>query len=148
MRVWWVCSYLYDLYQMTLITTKKKWTLTILTGIFDGVQMTTNDNSWYPVPSNYASKSMLVPWDMLKLVIEDDGTLVYKLIKCISRKHIRGIVHKKENQFFALWSDNQNYKLNTASVTFHKAKCGDEVWLVINPQSDYTYAALETVLKD
>lgn len=88
--------------QMMLTAIRKKASITMLTGIFDGLQMTTNDGSQYPVPSNYASKSMLVPGDILKLSIEEDGNLVYKLIKSASRKHIRGIIHKKDNQFLAL----------------------------------------------
>ncbi len=145
-----VYHYLLDAALMTLITQihNKKWTLTILTGIFDGVKLVTNDSFDYPIPSNYISKSMLVPGDLLKLSIHTDGSLVYKLIKTAPRTHIRWILHRKENQYLALWSNNLNYKLNTAAVTFHKAQCGDEVCLVINESSKYHYAALESIIKN
>lgn len=101
----------------------------------------------YPVPYNYASKSKLIPWDTLKLTVYEDWSMVYKLIKSAPRKSIKGILHKKDNQYLALWSDNNNYSLNSAAVTFHKGQCGDEVCLVINETWVYNYAALELVLK-
>lgn len=126
----------------------KKWTLTILTGVFDGIKLTTNDRFEYPIPSNYISKSMLIPGDQLKLTIHSDGSLVYKIIKLAPRKHIRGILHRKDNQYLALWSNNLNYRLNSAAVTFHKAQCWDEVCLVINEWSKYHHAALESIIKN
>lgn len=126
----------------------KKWTVTILTGFFDGVKLVTDDHFDYPIPSNYISKSMLVPGDLLKLSIHSDWSMIYKVIKAAPRIHIRWILHRKENQFLALWSNNLNYKLNTAAITFHRAQCGDEVCLVINEESKYHYAALESIIKN
>ena len=47
----------------------------------------------------------------------------------------------------ALCSDNQNYILNNAAITFFKAKSGDEVCIVINGKEKYEYGALEYIVK-
>ena len=49
-------------------------------GKFDGTFMVANDGKMYPVPMNYASKTKLIPGDMLKLRIMEDGKLIYKVI--------------------------------------------------------------------
>ena len=119
----------------------------MITGMYDGSCMITISEEEYPVPANYASKSMLVPGDKLKLAINKDGSLIYKLIQQAPRTHIMGIIHKKNNKYMALGADNKNYSLNTAAVTFFKAQCGDEVCMIINQNSEVNHAALECVLK-
>ncbi len=116
-------------------------------GIFDGKDMVTASDT-YPVPANYASKSMLIPGDTLKLSIKADGEMMYKLIKSAPRKHLKGILHKKGVITMALWSDNENYMLNSAAVTFHKWKPGDNVSIIINAEEAYPYAALECVFRE
>lgn len=120
---------------------------TLITGTYDGSCMITLSEEEYPVPANYASKSMLVPGDSLKLAIQSDGTMIYKLIKAAPRTHLMGIIHKKNNKYMALGSNNKNYNLNTAAVTFFRAQVGDEVCLIINPESEHMHAALECILK-
>ena len=58
----------------------------VIEGVFDGQNMVGPDNKQYPVPANYASKSKLVQWDVLKLTIADDGSFIYKQISPIERK--------------------------------------------------------------
>ncbi|HMY80535.1 MAG TPA: hypothetical protein PLW93_00885 [Candidatus Absconditabacterales bacterium] len=120
----------------------------VLTGLYNGLYFVTHDSDeQYPVPANYASKSMLIPGDELKLIIGSDGSLIYKLIKPAPRKHIKGILFKKDNTFIALGSDNQNYQLNTAAVTFFHGKPSDELGLIVHKDKVYGYAALESIIK-
>jgi hypothetical protein len=54
----------------------------VIEGVFDGQNMIGPDNKTYSVPANYASKSKLIPGDVLKLTILDDGSFVYnKLVQ-------------------------------------------------------------------
>ncbi|MFA7284397.1 MAG: hypothetical protein WC004_01065 [Candidatus Absconditabacterales bacterium] len=122
----------------------KKYTIE---GIFDGREMAT-ETDVYPVPANYASKSMLIPGDNLKLTIKSNGEMIYKIIKPAPRKHLKGILHKKGTITMALGSDNNNYTLNSAAVTFHKGKPGDEVSIIINAEEQHQYAALENVFRE
>lgn len=49
---------------------KKSSFVQILTGFYNGLYFLTHDSDeQYPVPANYASKSMLIPGDELKLTI-------------------------------------------------------------------------------
>lgn len=116
-------------------------------GIFDGKEMITENDS-YPVPANYASKSMLIPGDILKLTIKSNGEMIYKVIQAAPRKHLKGILHKKWSIMMALGSDNNNYILNAAAVTFHKGKPWDEVSIIVHAEQEYQYAALEYVFRE
>lgn len=129
-----------------LSLTKENYTMQHIMGYYDGKNMIA-DGEEYMVPANYASKSMLIPWDKLKLIIKDDGLMQYKLIAPAPRLHIKGILHKKDNKYMALGSDNANYILNIAAVTFFKWQCGDEVGLVINKDGGYEYGALEYITR-
>ena len=62
--------------------------------------MTGTDQKKYPVPLNYSSKTKLVPGDILKLKILEDGKFVYKLIQPIERKHIRATLSKTDDNKF------------------------------------------------
>jgi hypothetical protein len=81
------------------------------------------DQKKYPVPLNYSSKTKLVPGDILKLKILEDGKFIYKLIQPVDRKHIRATLSKTDdNKFVAVTDDGKNYFLNQAAVTFFKGK--------------------------
>jgi len=58
----------------------------VIEGVFDGEIMIGSDKQKYPVPPNYASKSKLIPGDVLKLTILDDGSFLFKQIGPIKRK--------------------------------------------------------------
>jgi hypothetical protein len=112
--------------------------------------MVGNDFKKYPVPVNYSSKSKLIPGDKLKVVIKDNGELIYKLILPAERKHIRAILSRDDtdsSKFFAIASDHQTYSLNTAAISFFKGLPGDEIYITINKDGKGDYAALEAVLK-
>ena len=122
----------------------------IIEGEFDGYFMVGDDLKKYPVPVNYSSKSKLIPGDKLKVTIKDNGELIYKLITPAERKHIRAVLTKDEkdtNKFLAISSDKQTYNLNTAAVSFFKWLPGDEVYITINKEGIWSYAALEAIIK-
>ena len=118
----------------------------IVEGVFDGQNMVGSDGKTYPVPANYASKSKLVQGDILKLTIADDGTFLYKQIGPIPRKQIVGTL-KLENGHYYVEVAGKNFRVLLASVTYFKAKPGDQVSVNV-PEDDSAaeWAALEAAL--
>ena len=118
----------------------------IIEGVFDGQNMVGSDSKTYPVPANYASKSKLVQGDILKLTIADDGTFLYKQIGPIPRKQLVGSLELEDGHYFVLVGDKK-YGVLLASVTYFKAKPGDQVSVNI-PEEDSAaeWAALEAAL--
>lgn len=119
----------------------------IIEGVFDGQNMVGSDGKIYPVPANYASKSKLVQGDILKLTIADDGAFLYKQIGPIPRKQVVGVLQQKDGHYFVEVGDKQ-YRVLLASVTYFKAKPGDQVSVNIPEDSsvDAEWAALEAAL--
>ena len=118
----------------------------VIEGVFDGQNMVGSDGKTYPVPANYASKSKLVQGDILKLTIAEDGTFLYKQIGPIPRKQVVGIL-KLENGHYFVEVNNKNYRVLLASVTYFKAKPGDQVSVnVPEDDSNAEWAALEAAL--
>lgn len=118
----------------------------IIEGVFDGQNMVGSDGKTYPVPANYASKSKLVQGDILKLTIADDGTFLYKQIGPIPRKQVVGTL-KLENGHYFIEVGPKSYRVLLASVTYFKAKPGDQVSADV-PEEDGNaeWAALEAAL--
>lgn len=117
----------------------------VLEGVFDGQTMIGPDKRAYPVPANYASKSKLVPGDVLKLTIKDDGTFLYKQIKPIERKHIIGILTNDDGQYKVIVS-GKTYKVLLASVTYFRGEVGSRVTLVVPANEESEWGAIENVL--
>ena len=118
----------------------------IIEGVFDGQTMVGSDAKNYPVPANYASKSKLVQGDILKLTIADDGSFLYKQIGPVPRKQVVGML-KLENGHYFVDVTGKQYRVLLASVTYFKAKPGDQV--SVNVPEDDTHAewaALEAAL--
>src|SRR3974390_1397257 len=118
----------------------------VVEGVFDGQNMVGSDSKTYPVPANYASKSKLVQGDILKLTIADDGAFLYKQIGPIPRKQVVGTL-KLENGHYFVDVGGKNYRVLLASVTYFKAKPGDQVSVNV-PEDDSIaeWAALEAAL--
>jgi len=115
---------------------------------FDGYFMIWADQKKYPVPLNYSSKTKLVPGDVLKLKILDNGQFVYKLINPVERKHIRATLSKTDdNKFTAVTDDGQTFFLNQAAVTFFKGRPGDELYILTNEKENGWFAAIEAIIK-
>lgn len=119
----------------------------VIEGVFDGQNMVGSDAKTYPVPANYASKSKLVQGDILKLTIADDGSFLYKQIGPVPRKQVVGVLTQKDGHYF-VEVDSKQYRVLLASVTYFKAKPGDQV--SVNIPADETvnaeWAALEAAL--
>ncbi|PID99596.1 hypothetical protein CSA80_01385 [Candidatus Saccharibacteria bacterium] len=118
----------------------------IVEGVFDGQNMVGSDGKTYPVPANYASKSKLVQGDILKLTIADDGAFLYKQIGPIPRKQVVGQL-KLEGGHYFVTVGSKDYRVLLASVTYFKAKPGDQVSVNV-PEDDAAaeWAALEAAL--
>lgn len=118
----------------------------IIEGVFDGQNMVGSDGKTYPVPANYASKSKLVQGDILKLTIAEDGTFLYKQIGPVPRKQVVGTL-KLENGHYYVDVSGRDLRVLLASVTYFKAKPGDQVSVNV-PEDDSTteWAALEAAL--
>ena len=118
----------------------------IIEGVFDGQNMVGSDGKTYPVPANYASKSKLVQGDILKLTIAEDGAFLYKQIGPIPRKQVVGTLLLENGHYF-VDVKTKKYRVLLASVTYFKAKPGDQVSVNL-PEDDSTaeWAALEAAL--
>lgn len=119
----------------------------IIEGVFDGQNMVGSDGKTYPVPANYASKSKLVQGDILKLTIAEDGAFLYKQIGPIPRRQVVGVLNQKDGHYF-VDTGTKKYRVLLASVTYFKAKPGDQVSVNIPEDEavDAEWAALEAAL--
>lgn len=118
----------------------------VLEGVFDGQNMVGSDAKTYPVPANYASKSKLVQGDILKLTIADDGAFLYKQIGPIPRKQVVGTLVQREGHYF-VDVDGHSYRVLLASVTYFKAKPGDQISVSIPADDDTVeWSAIEAAL--
>lgn len=117
----------------------------IIEGVFDGQNMVGSDAKTYPVPANYASKSKLVQGDILKLTIAEDGAFLYKQIGPIPRKQVVGTLTQKDGHYIVNFN-GKDYRVLLASVTYFKAKPGDQVSVNIPEDENAEWAALEAAL--
>lgn len=117
----------------------------IIEGVFDGQNMIGPDKKTYSVPANYASKSKLIPGDILKLTIMEDGSFIYKQIGPIDRKKIIGTLTYDDGQYKVI-AQSKAYKVLLASVTYFHAEVGDRVTLIVPELEDSEWGAIENVL--
>jgi hypothetical protein len=117
----------------------------IIEGRFDGQNMIGPDKKSYPVPANYASKSKLVPGDILKLTIMPDGSFIYKQIGPVPRKRIIGSLCYEDGQYKVV-AEGKTYAVLLASVTYFKAEIGDKVALIVPELEDSEWGAIENIV--
>lgn len=117
----------------------------VIEGVFDGQNMVDPKGNVYPVPANYASKSKLVPGDVLKLTVTEEGKFLYKQIGPVERKTIVGPLVYNDGRYQVL-ANEKAYSVLLASVTYFRAEVGDEVTLIIPMQEDSDWGAIEAVL--
>lgn len=117
-----------------------------IVGVFDGQSMETETGEKHPVPENYASKSILVVGDTLKLVTSG-GEKRFKQLEHVKRHKTSGIIAKKDGKWAAVTSEG-SYKLLNSAVEHFGAEVGDEILIQI-PASNLqtTWAAVEKVTK-
>lgn len=118
----------------------------VIEGVFDGQAMIGPDGKTYPVPANYASKSKLIEGDILKLTIADDGGFIYKQIGPVARRQVIGTLVQHDGAYF-VEVGGKEYRVLLASVTYFKAKVGDQVSIIIPEDNrDAVWAAVEAGL--
>jgi hypothetical protein len=118
----------------------------VMEGVFDGLSMIGPDGKTYPVPANYASKSKLVEGDILKLTIADDGGFIYKQIGPVARKQLIGTLNQHDGTYF-VEAGGREYRVLLASVTYFKAKTGDQVSIIVPEDNrEAEWAAIEAGL--
>lgn len=118
----------------------------VIEGVFDGQNMIGPDGKTYPVPANYASKSKLVEGDILKLTIADDGSFIYKQIGPVARRQLIGALTQHNGNFF-VEAGGRDYRVLLASVTYFKAKLGDQISIIIPEDNrEAEWAAIEASL--
>lgn len=120
----------------------------VIEGVFDGYYMVGADHKKYPVPVNYSSKSKLVPGDVMKLKILNDGKLLFKLIRPVERKHLKAtLMRTDDNKYTANTDNGKIFFLNQAAVSFYSGTPGDELYIVVNAQEEGAFAAIEAIIK-
>jgi len=119
----------------------------VIEGIFNGENMVGPEGKVFPVPANYASKSKMVEGDKLKLTVAEDGSFIFKQIGPVDRTNLIGTLVFEDNMYQVL-ADGKRFNLLYASVTYHKAKPGDRVTIVIPKDGNAEWAALENIIHD
>jgi hypothetical protein len=117
----------------------------IIEWVFIGDGMLASDGNTYPVPQNYASKSLLVQGSRLKATIEESGRIKYKIISEIPFTTEIGIVTKTGDKY-QIATDTKTYNVLVAAITFHKCNIGDTVTIRIPEWKEATYAVIEAVI--
>lgn len=117
----------------------------IIEGVFDGQNMIGPDGKSYPIPANYASKSKLIPGDVLKLTIVEDGSFIYKQIGPVERKRVVGPLIYEDGQYRIL-ANGKSYKVLLASVTYYRGEVGDNVTLIVPALEESEWGAIDNVL--
>jgi len=113
-------------------------------GTFDGQFMNTTDGQRFQIPENYASKSMIVFGDKLKMV-DVNGEKRFKQIERTKRQRSNGMIVKKEGRYHVVTSDG-SYKVSSAAVSFFGGKEGDEAHIILPLNNKHVpFAALESV---
>jgi hypothetical protein len=117
----------------------------IIEWVFTWVEMLWSDGKNYPIPANYASKSKMVQWDKLKLIIDSDWKMVYKQIAPIEREIKTGLETKDEWKFQVV-CEWDTYNLLTAAVTHFKADIWDSISVLLPKWKKASFAAIEAVI--
>ncbi|HSX57744.1 MAG TPA: hypothetical protein VLE47_00535 [Candidatus Saccharimonadales bacterium] len=117
-----------------------------IVGVFDGEAMKSESGEVYPVPANYASKSLLVVGDTLKLVEEGKNREKrFKQVEHVKRQKTSGILAKKEGKWKVVTPEG-SYKVLPAAVEHFGAEIGSEVVLQIPAGNlNAPWGALENV---
>ncbi len=114
-------------------------------GIFDGEKMIGENNKQYSMAANYISKSKLVQGDQLKLSIKPDGTFVYKQISKIERISIISRLEITPDGKYFIVSQDQQWRVLKASITYYKGNPGDQVIALIPKDQESTWAAVVNI---
>ena len=113
--------------------------------VFTGESMLGSDGNIYPIPQNYASKSLLVQWSKIKAIISPSGKIIYKIIGEIPHETKIGLI-TKNGEKYQITTDTKTYNVLLAAITFHHCNVGDSVTIRVPEWKDATYAVIEAVI--
>lgn len=130
---------------MEWLSSYTQWEDKVIEWVFTGESMLWSDGSIYPVPQNYASKSLLVQGSKLKAIIQPSWKIVYKIIWEIPYESKIGIVTKNWEKY-QITTDTKTYNVLLAAITFHHCNIGDTVSIRIPEGKDATYAVIEAIV--
>jgi len=120
----------------------------IIEGVFDGEKMISGEGKSYSVSANYASKSKLAEGDILKLIITEDGTFVYKQIFSQQKIRLKGVLNYNiKTKEYSVLADGKIYKVLNASITYFKGEPGDEITILVPKEKNSIWAAVENIIK-
>ena len=117
----------------------------VIEGVFNGQGMIDKKGNSFPVPANYASKSKLIPGDVLKLTVTEEGRFLYKQIGPVERKTVVGPLVYNEGHYQVL-GNGKAYNVLLASVTYFRAEVGDEITMIIPMGEESDWGAIEAVI--
>lgn len=117
----------------------------IVEWVFTWESMLWSDGNIYPIPQNYASKSLLVQWSRIKAMINPSGKIVYKIIGEIPYETKIGLITKNGDKY-QITTDTKTYSVLLAAITFHHCNVGDTVSIRVPEGKDATYAVIESVI--
>ncbi len=120
----------------------------VVEGIFNGDAFLGRDGQEYAVPPNYASKSKLVTGDVMKLNITPSGAFIYKQTgPKVERDRVVGNLYFDElGKKWSVDANGQNYKVLSASISFHRGQPGDEVAILIPKDQPAEWGAVDNVV--
>jgi hypothetical protein len=98
-------------------------------GIYDGEYMHLEGGKRVQVPPNYASKSMLVPGDTIRMIEDesgDPGKAKFKQIAKVERTKASGLLARKDGKYEVLCEEG-SFKVLTASIKHFNGEVGDTV---------------------
>ncbi len=114
-------------------------------GKYVGDGMVTDDGQRYEVPENYASKSVLVYGDKLKMY-DEAGVHKFKQVERVKRFRTEGVLAKKEGKWHVVTSDG-SYRVLDSAVSHFGGVEGDQCVVLLPLEDKYVpFAAMESVL--
>lgn len=125
-----------------------------IVGTYDGENMVTASGEKHTVPANYASKTVLVFGDTLKMIEQSAVPTVpgapnrasgklFKQIERVKRQRVAGVLTQKEGVWYLATSDG-SHKVLEAAVLYYGLKVGDTaVGILPKDNNQVPFAALE-----
>lgn len=116
-------------------------------GVFDGEFMIEESGKKHQIPPNYASKSMLVVGDTVKMIPgASGGQAKFKQIEKVERVKIEGVLAKKDGKYEVL-TEVGSYKVLPVAIKHYNGEVGDQVKIQI-PKNHARggWAAVEKVI--
>lgn len=113
-------------------------------GTFLGDHMLGEAGEKFDVPENYASKSILVYGDKLKMM-DEEGVKKFKQVERVKRNRIEGVLAKKEGKWHVVTSDG-SYRVLDSAVEHFKGSEGDLVVVLLPGDNKFApFAAIESI---